>query len=67
MLKTFAVSALTEKPAGTLRHTLCLVEASEVDVAEARVLHRLTEAGHLLRGLLTQQTENTEWELLSPS
>ena len=60
MLQTFAVSALTEKPLGTLRHTLCIVEASGLDAAEARVLHRLTEAGHLIMGLLSRATELAE-------
>ncbi len=67
MLQSFAVSALTEKPAGKLRHTLCIVEASGLDVAEAKVLCRLTEAGHLIRGLLSRPTEITEEELVRPS
>ncbi len=67
MLQSFAVSALTEKPAGTLRHTLCIVEANGLDVAEARVLCRLTEAGHLIRGLLSRPTRIPEDELVHPS
>ena len=64
MLQTFAVSALTEEPAGTLLHTLCIVEANGLDIAEARVLHRLTEAGHLIRGLLSRPTQISEAELV---
>ena len=67
VLQTFAVSVLTEKPGGPLRHTLCVVEASGLDVAEARVLHRLTKAGHLIRGLLSRPTHLTEEELVHPS
>ena len=56
MLQSFAVSVLTEHPEGSLRHTLCIVEASSLDAAEARVLHRLTQTGHLIRGLLSRAT-----------
>lgn len=57
MLQSFAVSVLTEKPVGTLRHTLCIVEADGIDVAEARVLNRMTGAGHLIKGLLSNPTQ----------
>ena len=63
-MQTFAVSALTEEPAGTLQHTLCIIEASGLEVAEAHVLHRLTDAGHLIRGLLSRPTEISEAELV---
>ena len=53
-MQSFAVSALTEKPEGILRHTLCIVEASSLDAAEAHVLHRLTQMGHLIKGLLSR-------------
>ncbi len=54
MLQSFAVSVLTEKPPGDLRHTLCIVEAGSLDAAEAHVLHRLTQVGHIVRGLLSR-------------
>ena len=60
MVQSFAVSVLTEQPEGTLRHTLCIVEASSLDAAEARVLHRLTQVGHVIRGLLSRATVLTE-------
>ena len=60
MLQSFAVSVLTEQPGGTLRHTLCIVEASSLDAAEARVLHRLTQIGHVIRGLLSRATSLTD-------
>ena len=56
MLQSFAVSVLTEHPEGSLRHTLCIVEASSLDAAEARGLHRLTQTGHLSRGLRSRAT-----------
>ena len=67
MLQSFAVSVLSERPEGILRHTLCIVEATGLDVAEARVLHRLTEGGHLIKGLLSRSTYFTEDTLVRPS
>ncbi len=62
MSRTFAVSVLSEKPEGVLQHTLCLLEADEIDVAEARVLARMTALGHLIRGLLSRSSQLCELE-----
>ena len=59
-MQSFAVSVLSERPVGVLRHTLCIVEANELDAAEARVLHRLIQAGHLIKGLLSRSTQIAE-------
>ena len=63
-MQTFAVSVLSEKPEGVLQHTLHLLEAEELDRAEARVLARLTSSGHLIRGLLSRSSELDDHESL---
>lgn len=67
MLGSFAVSVVSEKPEGVLRHTLCIVEAGGLDAAEARVMHRLTEAGHRIKGLLSHAVQLAEEVLVTPS
>ena len=67
MLGSFAVSVVSEKPEGVLRHTLCVIEAGGLDAAEARVMHRLTQAGHRIRGLLSHAVEIAEEALVTSS
>ena len=66
-MQSFALSVMTEKPDGALGHVLYVVEASNVDAAEARVLNRLTEQGFRIRGLLSRSTALSEASLARPA
>ena len=53
MLKSYAVSVVSEKPGGALEHLLYVIQANSLDAAEGRVLARTLKAGRVIKGLIS--------------